>query len=215
MQAICSHWPLISAESELRSGIKSILKTSLSSSLTHYRLTDFQLLPVRHVWGWLGSDWGIWIFYLIFWLAYFNPVLASLFAYCDWTRSLLFLVLNSEFLVPFLVINWGVLIGFEFFWCLTIICSLVMHQCERTVCSSVVSLTLTQTLALYAFAGTSCTASKSVIDCYSPVALNYMICDAGLVCCHCYLKLLAVIFNPTKLLSGPLCSSSSARILLS
>lgn len=53
------------------------------------------------------------------------------------------------------------------------------------------------------FFETSRSLSKSVIDCYSPVALDFMIRDAGLVCCHRYLRLLAVIFNPTKLLSGP------------
>lgn len=72
-----------------------------------------------------------------------------------------------------------------------------------------------QILALYTLIGVSCIVNKSVIYDYSPVAWNFMICDARLVCCHCYLRLLAVIFNPTKLLCSPLCSLGSARILLS
>lgn len=88
MRAICSHWPPICVESDLCSATHSNLETHLSS----LRIKDEWIIFSPASFGFAASedDLGIWIFHHIFWLAYFNLALISLFWYCDW--SALFLV---------------------------------------------------------------------------------------------------------------------------
>ena len=149
-------------------------------------------------------DWPTLILsvFLCSYFAYFHSSWSSLFSFDTLNLFFLFLLYFGVFRLPL----W-------FSWFLMLICFLVMHQHTSTVCSSVVSSALSLTSALYAVSQGLVT--KSVSD--SPVLLNSTISDGSLVCCGWYLKLLAVIFYPTKLLSGPfvsfrLCKDSAVII---
>ncbi len=134
MQAICSHWPLISVESELRSGINSNPETSRSSFLTHCRPNDFRLplasLCLRTTRVIEASE---------FFISYFHwPTLKVFLQAClhiemdanqfPFRHSL------SWILVPYFDIFRGILMQPIPLWIpvlLMIICSSIMHKYRR------------------------------------------------------------------------------------